>query len=318
MPNSDIKNRSSLIALTGGGSYLDRAVSPATSEYPRANGSNGHHANGSGHGGSNGTKTANLRGDAAKDDSNCSSPLAWETRLPAWKRALDVSLTLLTLPVWLPLMIVIGAWIKLVSPGPLFYKQRRVGAGGRHFTILKFRSMSTNAATTAHEDHIEKLIATNASMVKLDNLGDPRVIPGGRWLRASGLDELPQLINVLRGEMSLVGPRPCLPREFDRYEEWQKARVCVPPGLTGYWQVNGKNNTTFSKMIEFDLHYAERMSLALDLAILFATIPALVLQVVESRSRIARDLPRTRELPASPAPERRFEPSPMKNAPQTI
>ena len=115
------------------------------------------------------------------------------------------------------------------------------------------------------------------------------MIPGGCWIRAAGLDELPQLLNVLRGEMSLVGPRPCLPQEFERYENWHKARVYIPPGLTGYWQVNGKNKTSFKQMVELDLLYAERMSLGLDLAVMLATIPALILQFVEARSRCIQD-----------------------------
>jgi lipopolysaccharide/colanic/teichoic acid biosynthesis glycosyltransferase len=120
-------------------------------------------------------------------------------------------------------------------------------------------------------------------MTKLDAAGDPRLIAGGRFLRASGLDELPQIFNVLRGEMSLVGPRPCLPHEFERYGVWQRERVNAPPGLTGYWQVNGKNKTTFSEMIAMDIFYARNMSVWLDLKIILKTIPALIEQMLESR-----------------------------------
>jgi len=214
---------------------------------------------------------------------------AREIRNPKWKRGLDLTCTLLTLPFWLTAMIFIALWVKLSSRGPVFYRQSRIGLGGRPFTILKFRSMRLNADTTKHTDHFAKLIETNTSMTKLDSLGDSRMIPGGCWLRAAGLDELPQLLNVLRGEMSLVGPRPCLPQEFERYEDWHKGRVYVPPGLTGYWQVNGKNKTSFKQMVELDLLYAERMSLGLDLAVMLATIPALILQFVEARSRCIRD-----------------------------
>lgn len=205
--------------------------------------------------------------------------------IPRWKRALDLTCTLVTMPAWLVVMAFIAIWIKLTSPGPIFYRQTRIGQGGRTFTILKFRSMRINAETTTHTQHFAKLIESNASMVKLDALGDTRVIPGGCCIRASGLDELPQLFNVLCGEMSLVGPRPCLPEEFKRYEDWHKGRVMIPPGLTGYWQVNGKNKTSFRQMVELDLLYANRMSLGLDLAVLLATIPAMLLQFVESRSR---------------------------------
>lgn len=120
-------------------------------------------------------------------------------------------------------------------------------------------------------------------MTKLDLAGDPRLITGGRFLRASGLDELPQIFNVLRGEMSLVGPRPCLPHEFARYGLWQQERVNAPPGLTGFWQVNGKNKTTFSEMIAMDIFYARNMSVWLDLQIILKTIPALVEQTRETR-----------------------------------
>lgn len=203
---------------------------------------------------------------------------------PKWKRGLDLACTLLALPLWLAPMVLIALWVKVSSPGPVFYRQSRIGLGGRRFTILKFRSMRLNADTKRHTDHLAKLIKTDTVMTKLDTLGDSRMIPGGGWIRATGLDELPQLLNVLCGEMSLVGPRPCLPEEFEHYEDWHKERVYVPPGLTGYWQVNGKNKTSFKQMVELDLLYAQQMSLGFDLAIMFATIPALILQFVEARS----------------------------------
>jgi lipopolysaccharide/colanic/teichoic acid biosynthesis glycosyltransferase len=118
-------------------------------------------------------------------------------------------------------------------------------------------------------------------MTKLD-VADPRIVRGGRLLRALGVDELPQLFNVLSGEMSLVGPRPCTPREFQAYQPWQRARVQALPGLTGYWQVNGKNKTTFTEMIHLDLFYARAMSLGMDTAILLRTPPALLGQFLEA------------------------------------
>jgi len=127
-------------------------------------------------------------------------------------------------------------------------------------------------------------------MTKLDAVGDTRLIPGGRFLRASGLDELPQIFNVLRGEMSLVGPRPCLPMEFERYQPSEQQRVNALPGLTGYWQVNGKNNTTFKEMIAMDLFYIRNMSIWLDLTIMFRTIPTLIKEVL-NRPRTSRDRP---------------------------
>ena len=154
--------------------------------------------------------------------------------------------------------------------------------------ILKFRSMKVNAETRTHEGHLQQLMEADCPMTKLDASGDPRLIPGGRLLRASGLDELPQLFNVIRGEMSLVGPRPCTPNEFDSYEARHRERFQFPPGLTGYWQVNGKNKTTFSEMIEMDLYYGGHMSAWLDLLIMLKTFPALMEQVYESQMRRQR------------------------------
>jgi exopolysaccharide production protein ExoY len=130
---------------------------------------------------------------------------------------------------------------------------------------------------------LERLIKGDAPMTKLDGAADPRIIPGGRCLRAIGLDELPQLINVFRGDMSLVGPRPSTPNEHALFSEEQKERASVLPGLTGYWQVSGKNKLTFQQMMYLDLQYVEKMSLGLDLAIVVATVPALFLQYMESR-----------------------------------
>jgi exopolysaccharide production protein ExoY len=201
-------------------------------------------------------------------------------RMPGWKRALDLTLVAVTYPVWLPLMLLVMVAIKISSPGPIFYQQERVGFRGRLFMIFKFRSMRVHAQTSSHELHFERLMRGGAPMTKLD-AGDSRIIPWGRVLRATGLDELPQLFNVLRGEMSLVGPRPCTPLEFERYEDWQRERVNAPPGLTGYWQVNGKNRTTFQQMIEMDLFYAKNASIRLDLWIMVMTPVALFEQLLE-------------------------------------
>ena len=208
-------------------------------------------------------------------------------RFPA-KAALDLGLIVLTLPIWLPLMLLVTLWIKCVSRGPALFRQRRVGYQGQEFFIYKFRTMKVDADTVCHERYLAHLIATDCPMTKLDATGDPRLIPGGAILRASGLDELPQIFNVLQGDMSLVGPRPCTPPELERYETWQKERFNTPPGLTGYWQTHGKNSTTFSQMIAMDIRYVHTRSLVLDLAIIARTIPVLVGELLESRRRATK------------------------------
>jgi len=204
-------------------------------------------------------------------------------RNPGWKSGLDITCVLLSLPVWLPLMILLMLVTRIASPGPIFYRQERVGLGGRHFFIWKFRTMKLSAETQIHERHFEKLMQVDCPMTKLDAYGDPRLAPFGRILRASGLDELPQIFNVLCGEMSFVGPRPCTPNEFAHYQPWQRERVNGLPGLTGYWQVNGKNKTTFNEMIAMDLFYLKSMSILLDLKIMLKTGAVMAAQLCESR-----------------------------------
>jgi lipopolysaccharide/colanic/teichoic acid biosynthesis glycosyltransferase len=203
-------------------------------------------------------------------------------RVPVWKALLDLTFILLLLPLWVPLMLLLILLTRIASPGPVFYRQKRVGLGGKPFSIWKFRTMKVGAETQGHERYLEELIRTNCVMTKLDTGGDPRLVPFGRMLRASGLDELPQIFNVLCGEMSLVGPRPCLPNEFANYEPWQRERVNTLPGLTGYWQVSGKNKTTFSQMIAMDLFYLHNMSFLLDLKIMGKTVGVMAGQLFES------------------------------------
>jgi exopolysaccharide production protein ExoY len=206
-----------------------------------------------------------------------------------WKFALDITCILLALPIWLPVMILLMLVTRIASPGPIFYRQERVGLGGRNFSIWKFRTMKVSAETQTHEHYFHELMKVDRPMTKLDAYGDPRLAPFGRFLRASGLDELPQIFNVLCGEMSLVGPRPCTPNEFARYEPWQRERVNGLPGLTGYWQVNGKNKTTFNEMIVMDLFYLENMSILLDLKIMLKTGAVIAGQLLESRQPAQRD-----------------------------
>lgn len=179
----------------------------------------------------------------------------------------------------------IGAIIRLVSKGPVLFKQERIGLGGRKFLCYKFRTMFTGTNSGSHEGHLRHLIESNSPMTKLDTGGDKRIIPFGVFLRATGLDELPQLINVLLGDMSIVGPRPCLPYEFQYYRPDQYERFSVVPGLTGLWQVSGKNRTTFKEMIRLDAEYSRRRNLALDLEIIFKTVPTLLTQVMDTREK---------------------------------
>jgi exopolysaccharide production protein ExoY len=203
--------------------------------------------------------------------------------IPAWKRVLDVTLIFFALPLVLPLMILIGILIRLVSSGPVLFKQERIGFLGGRFLCYKFRTMHVNAATDIHQGHLSELMNSNAPMIKMDAQGDPRIIPFGRLLRSSGLDELPQVINVLRGDMSLVGPRPCVSYEYEKYLPWQRERFNTLPGLTGLWQVSGKNHTTFTQMIQLDIRYSREKSLWMDLFIILKTVPTLLGQVWEAR-----------------------------------
>jgi lipopolysaccharide/colanic/teichoic acid biosynthesis glycosyltransferase len=187
-----------------------------------------------------------------------------------------------------PVGFLIALIIKVVSPGPVLFKQERVGFRGRRFMCLKFRTMKVNADSGVHQGHLARLMTSDQPMMKLDLAGDPRLIPGGLILRSLGLDELPQLLNVWRGEMSLVGPRPCIPYEYDHYAPRYRQRCGTLPGLTGLWQVNGKNRTTFEQMMEFDLDYVRNKTLAMDLKILLMTIPAIIMQVCDLGARKKR------------------------------
>jgi lipopolysaccharide/colanic/teichoic acid biosynthesis glycosyltransferase len=176
-------------------------------------------------------------------------------------------------------MVAVALWIKLVSRGPAIYRQERIGRNGRRFTLYKFRSMHVNADSSRHSRHFNQLVQSGSPMVKLDLLNDSRLIPLGCLLRAAGLDELPQLFNVLRGDMSLVGPRPCLPEEYRFFSPSQRVRFQALPGLTGIWQSEGKGISTFTEMNEMDARYVKTASLLLDLAIMCRTPFALLRQM---------------------------------------
>jgi len=199
--------------------------------------------------------------------------------MPLWKRAFDIIMASLGLILAAPLMLLIALHIKLTSPGTVLFKQERVGYLGRRFSCLKFRTMHMNCEQSSHRAHLHGLIHSGRTMMKLESGRDPRIIPFGKTLRLMGLDELPQLINVLRGDMSLVGPRPCIPYEYDEFDPWHRMRTEMPPGLTGLWQVSGKNKTTFTEMIRYDIAYGRNLSVWRDVSIVLRTVPAIAGQV---------------------------------------
>ncbi len=205
---------------------------------------------------------------------------AWASppAIPLWKRTLDLGMIVLLAPAILPVCLVVALIVKLGSKGPLLFRQPRVGYKGRQFVCFKFRTMQSGAETESHKSYTQELIRSEKPMEKLDNHKDPRVIRFGGRLRAGGLDELAQLLNVIRGEMSLVGPRPCLPYEYEMYEPRHCRRLEAAPGLTGLWQVSGKNRTTFEQMVDLDIRYAESKTLWLDLKIILWTLPVILTQ----------------------------------------
>ncbi|TFH31917.1 MAG: sugar transferase [Deltaproteobacteria bacterium] len=207
-------------------------------------------------------------------------------RIPLWKRAIDILGSLVAILLLSPLLLVVALLIKIVSPGPALFWQKRVGYLGRVFTMWKFRTMHVNTDTTLHQNYLRELIRNEKEMTKLDHIRDPRIIPFGGILRATGIDELPQLINVLLGDMSLVGPRPCLPYEAYEYHSWQMRRFDAVPGLTGMWQVSGKNRTTVKEMMRLDIGYARKRAFLLDVMIVLKTIPAIVVQVADRPSTV--------------------------------
>lgn len=196
------------------------------------------------------------------------------------KRAIDIAGSALILLMMLPFLAVIALIIKLTSKGPVLFEQERLGQCGARFKCLKFRTMYTNCDSKTHRDYVLRYIAGNAQTAEDANsdktlyklTADPRVTAIGRFLRKTSLDEFPQFWNVLRGEMSLVGPRPPVPYEFEVYDVWHRRRVLeLKPGVTGLWQVSGRNRTRFDEMVRLDLRYSQKWSLWLDLKILLAT-----------------------------------------------
>ncbi len=199
------------------------------------------------------------------------------------KRASDIIIAALALALLSPVWLVVALLIKLDSRGPVFYKQERVGMDGRLFLFYKFRTMKTGADDAAHREYLKQYIAGQSETNLGDEekpvyklRGDTRITRLGRILRRLSLDELPQLLNVLRGDMSVVGPRPPIPYEVEAYELWHRKRLDMKPGLTGLWQVSGRNRLPFEEMVRLDLFYIENWSLLLDLKIILRTLPVML------------------------------------------
>ena len=207
-------------------------------------------------------------------------PRAW--LYPTAKRCIDIICAVVLLVLLSPLMALIALAIRLDSPGPAIFRQKRVGKWGKQFTMLKFRSMHVDADQEVHRKFASDYINGNGHKKTANSStgdaevykpnGDKRVTRVGKWLRRTSLDELPQLLNVLMGEMSLVGPRPAVPYEVEEYSRWHLRRLAVLPGMTGLAQISGRSGLTFEKIVRLDLVYIRRRSLALDMAILLKTI----------------------------------------------
>jgi len=202
---------------------------------------------------------------------------------------MDVVIASTVLIVTSPVMLATAIYIKLFSRGPAIYASQRVGYAGNEFTMFKFRTMAVGTSDKSHKEHMQSLIQSSDEtdsamssqcMNKLDD-DDARLIPMSSMIRKSCVDELPQLWNVLRGEMSLIGPRPAIPYELEAYHRWHHGRLNAVPGMTGLWQVSGKNRLSFREMVALDIRYAKEMTLLSDVGILARTPTAIVQQIGE-------------------------------------
>jgi lipopolysaccharide/colanic/teichoic acid biosynthesis glycosyltransferase len=203
------------------------------------------------------------------------------TLYPWMKRILDVVLAVVLLLLLLPLLGVVALLIRLTSPGPALFRQQRVGQGGRLFIMYKFRSMVVDADPRVHEEAVNSYrlgqkLAEHSPALAYKLVADPRVTRVGTLLRKTSMDELPQLFNVIRGDMSLIGPRPALPYEVACFTAHELLRLSVPQGMTGLWQVKGRSRVSYAEALALDVEYARRCSFALDCTILLLTIPTLV------------------------------------------
>jgi exopolysaccharide biosynthesis polyprenyl glycosylphosphotransferase len=200
------------------------------------------------------------------------------------KRSIDLLASIITIALALPLLIVLALAVKFSSPGPVLYRQVRVGLDGRLFTMFKFRTMSADADSRL--DDLQEKNQRSGPLFKLAD--DPRVTRVGRFLRVTSLDELPQLFNVVRGEMSIVGPRPAMPNEVARFDDELLGRLAVKPGITGLWQVEARENPAFGPYRRLDLYYARNWSTSLDLSIMVLTIPAVGIRSLQAATKLIR------------------------------
>ncbi len=223
--------------------------------------------------------SGNLLGGVPLAELQRSPQRGWGLKI---KRLIDVAAVLAGGLLLLPVFAAVAAGVKLSSPGPVLYRQVRVGLHGRRFVLYKFRSMVVGNDDGAHREYVQALMHDGTAAGQHNGrkvyklVDDPRITPWGAFLRRASLDELPQLWNVLKGDMSLVGPRPCLPYEWEMYEDWQRHRMGVLPGITGLWQVTGRSEVSFEEMVLLDLNYIANWSLGLDLALLTRTIPVVL------------------------------------------
>jgi len=211
-------------------------------------------------------------------------------KMPLWKRSMDIICALTGLILLFPLFLIVAVFLKMVSPGPIFFKQERVGYGGKIFSMIKLRTMHHNSDNSVHEKHMAGIINGDDKndlympISKVPN--DPRIIPFGKFLRITAIDELPQLYHILIGDMSLVGPRPPIPYEVDEYKYWHADRFDTVPGLTGLWQVSGKNRLPFNEMIRLDIRYIQSQSFWLDIKILLLTPAVIISQIKDPQDNI--------------------------------